>query len=178
VLGRVGLATLLMTGLCGCASSAVSVNSYRDPALGRERYATYAWGSPDALPVGDPRLDNDADFRERLEGAIDRELLRKGYRHDEQADFLVHYHASIADRLDVTRLDDLHFDCAAGSCDTDLIEYEAGTFVIDVVDARTNRLVWRGWAQDRIAPALGDRNRMFQLVDDAVRRMLDRFPTR
>ena len=36
--------------------------------------------------------------------------------------------------------------------DVDQITYTEGTFVIDLIDAETNKVVWRGWANDRIAP--------------------------
>ena len=179
VIPRLLLIPLLGAFVAGCAASTVHVGSHADPALGQRRYSTYAWGPADSLPLGDPRLDSDADFRDRMEGAIDRELTRKGYRRGQSPpDLLVHYHATIRERLDVNRLDDLHAYCAGDTCDTGIIEYEAGTFVLDIIDTRTNRLVWRGWAQDRIEPALGNPDRMRQLINEAVRRMLDRFPTR
>ena len=53
--------------------------------------------------------------------------------------------------------------------------YEAGTLVLDVVNTRANRLIWRGWAQDSVE-AFEDRDRMRQKVTEAVRRMMATFP--
>jgi hypothetical protein len=49
--------------------------------------------------------------------------------------------------------------------------------VLDIVDARTNRLLWRGWAQNNDAEEmLKDPDRMAKTVEEAVARMLLRLP--
>ena len=55
-------------------------------------------------------------------------------------------------------------------------EFEAGTIIVDVIDARTQRLVWRGWAQDSVDAALEDRDRLVRMVDDGVARMFAELP--
>jgi hypothetical protein len=49
--------------------------------------------------------------------------------------------------------------------------------VIDVIDGRTNRLIWRGWAQSGVADILNNRDRMARRIDQAVTRMFERFPS-
>ncbi len=36
--------------------------------------------------------------------------------------------------------------------DVDEITYTEGTIAIDVIDAKTNEIIWRGWAEDPIVP--------------------------
>ena len=48
--------------------------------------------------------------------------------------------------------------------------------MLDIVDARTNRVIWRGWAQQNLDELLGSGDRMAQTITEAVRRMLERFP--
>jgi hypothetical protein len=36
--------------------------------------------------------------------------------------------------------------------DVDQITYTEGTFVIDIIDAKKDQVIWRGWSQDRVAP--------------------------
>jgi len=55
-------------------------------------------------------------------------------------------------------------------------EYEAGTLVLDVVDTRTNRVIWRGWAQDAVGDMLEDRDTMERKINEAVTRILARLP--
>jgi hypothetical protein len=57
------------------------------------------------------------------------------------------------------------------------VRYEAGTLVLDVIDARTNTLIWRGWAQNSVEDMLDDRDRMAKTIDQAVARMLLRLPS-
>jgi hypothetical protein len=57
-----------------------------------------------------------------------------------------------------------------------VFEFEAGTLVLDVIDAGTNRLVWRGWAQQAIGDVLENRDHMARRIDEAVSRMLASLP--
>jgi hypothetical protein len=88
---------------------------------------------------------------------------------------LIHYHANISERIDINRVDRERGYCASDSC-AGVVRYEAGTLVIDVVDGRTNRLLWRGWAQSKVGDMLNNRDRMAQRIDEEVSRMFERFP--
>ena len=57
-----------------------------------------------------------------------------------------------------------------------MAEYEAGTLVLDIVDTRSNRLLWRGWAQNSVEDMLDDPDRMAKTIEEAVARMLRRLP--
>jgi hypothetical protein len=54
--------------------------------------------------------------------------------------------------------------------------YEAGTIVVDLVDADTSRLVWRGWAEGSIDGAIDDQTFMEHRIDEAVARIMERLP--
>ena len=91
-------------------------------------------------------------------------------------DLLIHYHASINQRIDVNRVDRRYGYCYGVDCPADVIEYEAGTLVLDIVDSRTNRVIWRGWAQDTVEGVLDNEDEMARQIDEAVTRMLARLP--
>jgi hypothetical protein len=57
-----------------------------------------------------------------------------------------------------------------------VIPYDEGTIVVDVIDARTNALVWRGWAQDSVTGIADHPGRMADYVDAAMRKIMERFP--
>lgn len=166
----------LALGAAGCATMNVSSQVQRD--LNFSQYHTYEWGEPDTLPVGDPRLATPF-FRDHLEGAVERALAGKGFERaasSADADLLFHYHASIDERIDVNRSDrDLGYGYQ-GNGGVTVNTFEAGTIVIDVVDAKTNRVVWRGWAQHSLEGVLDNPDRMAELIDKAVTRMMARFP--
>lgn len=39
-----------------------------------------------------------------------------------------------------------------------------------------NRIIWRGWARLDVTGVLDDRERLARRVDEAVRKILERFP--
>jgi hypothetical protein len=172
-----GIVILALLLASGCASS-MTVSSHVERGLDLSRYRTYDWGPADALPTGDPRLDKDPVFKDRVQGAVEKELAARGFEllNGGAPDLLIHYHANISTRIDVNRVDRTYGYCARGDCPPDVMEYEAGTLVLDIIDARSNRLIWRGWAQNSVEDALDDPDRMARLIDEAVTRMMRRLP--
>jgi len=175
--GRLLGVAIAMAGfvLSGCATMRVS--SHVERGLDFSQYRTFDWGPRDALPVGDPRLDKDPFFRDQVEGAIERQMAARGFERSaisESPDVRIHYHASINQRLDVR--EDRNGNCDNDDCPGRVIEYEAGTLVVDIVDARTDRLIWRGWAQDSVEGVPGNRDRLRRTIDEGVTRMFERLP--
>ena len=141
------LAALL--ALPGCAT--MNVSSHIERGVDFAQFRTWDFGPADALPTGDPRLDNNPFFKDYLEGAVGKELEARHYARATSGtpDLLVHYHANISKTFDINGVDSRYGYCY-DNCEPRFIEYEQGTIVLDVVDTRTNRVVWRGWAQDSI----------------------------
>lgn len=161
----------------GCAT--ISVSSHVEPGLDLDPYQTFDWGPADALPIGDARLDQDPSFNDWVQGAVERGLALKGIALAEsgaEPDLRIHYHANITERIDVDRLDQNFGFCTGEGCLPPVTTHEAGTLVIDIIDARTNRVIWRGWAQDSVEDELDDPDRMESTIEEAVTRMLARFP--
>jgi Domain of unknown function (DUF4136) len=168
--------TVSALGLTACAT--MTVSSHAERGLDFAQYRTYHWGPADALPTGDPRLDRNPFFQDHVQGAVEKHLAAKGLERSTSgtADLLMHYHASINQRIDVNRIDREYGYCYDQNCQVRVIDYEAGTLVLDLVDTRTNRLIWRGWAQNSVEGLLGDQDRMARNIDEAVRRMLRKLP--
>lgn len=165
---------VIAAGLAGCAP--VRVNSYSERAVDFSRYRTYAWSPTVHGPTGDPRLDDNRFFHERVRADIESGLNRRGYEAAAagEPDLIVHYHASVTQEIDVATVDAAY--CETNDCRPYV--YEAGTLLIDLVDARTSRIVWRGWAEGSIEGAIDDQRFMEQRVDEAVDRILERLPNR
>ena len=169
--------SLLMLSALTAGCAAMTVSSHIERNVTFSDYATYDWGPRDALPIGDPRLDNNPFFRDYAEGAIEKMLAARGYERATglDADVLVHYHASVNDRIDVYAADTAHGYCN-GNCEPRVIQYQEGTLVIDLVDRRTNKVVWRAWAQDTMDGIIDDQDRLERQVDAGVTRMMQMLP--
>lgn len=162
--------------LTGCAT-AMSVGSHVERGLDFSRYRSFAWGPADALPTGDARLDQNPFFKDQVQGAVEKQLALRGLPVTVgDADLLIHYHANITRRIDPNQADRAYGYCASGDCTRMPVDYEAGTLVLDLIDARTNRLIWRGWAQNSVEHLLHDPDRMAKAIQDGVTRMLRQLP--
>jgi hypothetical protein len=175
LIGSFAAATL---ALAACAT--LRVGSYVDRRANFASYRTYAWDQPDALPTGDPRLDRNPFFRDYVEGAIDKGFAERGLAaaSPAQSDLLVHYHISVTEHLDVTRFEQAFGYCRYEECEPFVQAVEAGTLVIDVHDARTRALVWRGWARDFVEAALLDQDVMKRQFTNQVKKTMADFPVR
>lgn len=174
--------TILATATLSACATTATVGSHVDPDLDLSRFRTFDWGPADALPTEDARLARNPAFKDRVQGAVEKGLAARGFQliaRGDTADLLIHYHANISQRINVNHADRAYgYGACARSqadCPTDLVEYEAGTLVLDVVDARTNKLVWRGWARTSVDGMLR-RPVMAKTINETVARILLRLP--
>jgi hypothetical protein len=169
---------LLALALTAAGCAPLAVNSYADRGFDMRPYRTFNWGPPDTHSTGDPRLDNNQIFDERVRMQVERELAGRGFEKttSQPPDFLVHYHASVTQEIDIRNLDREYQYCDEGDCAPYV--YDAGTLFIDIVDPRTNRLVWRGWAEGSVEGLLDNQVWLEERVDKTVARILNRLPRR
>ncbi len=142
-------------------------------------YATFAWleprGATTVVLLG--RSVNDASrlrgAHRLIEEAIERELDRKGLdlREPSEADFFVRFHTSVDQRFEIHadyRYRRPRFRLPATA---HIDSYDEGTLVIDVIDAGSERLVWRT-SVTRSIEAMN----LEKTIDKAVARALRNFP--
>jgi hypothetical protein len=162
---------LVIIAFAGCA--AMTVSSHIERTANFADFVTYDWGPPDNLPVGDPRLDNNPFFNDYLQGAIEKKLAANGYERalTGEPDLLVHYHASVNQKVDVYEVDHQYGYCY-DNCQPQIVDYEEGTLVVDIVDRKTGKVVWRGWAQDAMNGVIDNQQRLEKQVDEGVTKMM------
>lgn len=171
------ISAALLAASAGCAS--LQTGAYFDQALSVTAYRTFAFDSRDPLPTGDARLDNNPFFDSRMRSAVSLELEFKGLRHAETTpDLLVHYHASVSQRMDVIRADEGRGYTNVTGAESTVIQFDEGTILVDVADARTRQVVWRGWARADIGRVLDDAHAMDKFVHEAVHKMFVQFPSK
>jgi hypothetical protein len=123
--------------------------------------------------TGDPRLDNNRFFQERVEAAVELQLSARGFEKATDApDLLVRYYASVEQQVNANGADRPNVSCE--ECRP--FVFDAGTIVIDLIDARTHRLVWRGWEEASIDGVVNDQAWMEKRIDRSVTRILEQLP--
>jgi hypothetical protein len=171
-MARMAILTLATATLAGCAT--MRVNSFVERGVDFAQLRTYNWAPAEMLFTGDPRLDNNTFFQERLQTAVEKQLAAKGFEKitSSTPDLLLHYHASVGQEVDANGADQRY-----GFCDDCRPEvYDAGTILIDFVGGRSNKLVWRGWAEGTLDGVVDNQAWMEETVDAAVARILQRLP--
>lgn len=165
-------AAVFAATLTGCAT--LHVYSFVERGTDVSRYRTYDWAVDAPRATGDPRLDSNPFFNDRVHMAVDKELARRGFEKTVagKAQLLLHYHASMTQEIDLGAAD-----ANLGICSTCTpTVYDAGTLLIDLVDSRTDKLVWRGWAEGGLNDAIDSQDRMEARIDETVRRIMEKLP--
>ncbi len=177
------LAALLLTALCAC--STLRVSSDYDPAFDFSGFRTWDWLTGTSAGSVDPRLPRGL-VEERIRAAVEKHLAARGYPRSGSGtpDFRVGYHAAVEDKVDVRSINRAYgygpgWGAGRGLMirDTYVRQYEQGTLILDIVDPRTNVLVWRGSAQAEVYSYATPEQREAR-IDDAVGQILERFPPR
>jgi hypothetical protein len=157
---------LALIGLAfwAAAASAADVKVDYDKDADFSRYKSWSWrpGTPAPNPVADKRL------RE----AIESRLAARGLGLVERAgDLEVVYHAAGENRIGVEKLGykEPGFENEA----TRVRYVRVGTVMIDMIDAASRKVVWRGQAQDIANPAPHDIERM---INEGMDELFQHFP--
>ncbi len=172
------LGFLALAALTAAACAApLRVNAYAERGADVSQYRTYDFAPVEAVPTGDPRLDSNPFFNERIQAAAERELRSKGYlRVPGTPAFLVHFHASVNQEIDVNAIDQRSGYCSEGDCQPFL--YDAGSLVMDLVDASSRKMLWRGWARGNLDGVIDNQQWMDEMIDDAVAKIVAKMPGR
>lgn len=159
----------------GFACAPVQVNTSLERGMNFTEYKSFAFAAEDKFVTGDPRLDNNEFFVNQIKKSAARVLESRGFEATSPAtaQLVIHYHANVNQQIDVNELDSRYGYCE--SCQSSV--YSAGTITLDFVDARTNHLVWRGWAEGSL-DGIDNQELIEQRVDDAVTRILAKLPPR
>ena len=166
--------SIAVLALAGCAT--LRVNSYLDRGAEFSRYRSYAWAERGPFATGDPRLDNNRFFSQRIEEAVDMQLAARGFDKVSAgtADVLLHIHARMDQRVDTAEFDPIDGHCIDDDCRPEV--YDAGTLMVDFMDRRTNRLAWRGWAERSFDGVVDDQKWLETTIDKTVARILAQLP--
>jgi hypothetical protein len=183
--------SLVLVGSIAACTPAPKIGYDFDRATDFGAYHTYAWLSGDQEKTGDRRADSSTvDMRIRI--AVGTQLRLKGYeaRPEGKPDFYVAYHVGLKDSSPSISTqyysDGMAGHAFARSADSRLAgktapagneapSYLTGSLLIDVIDAASKRLVWRGTAAGEVDPGLTSQQRD-ERTKAIVQSILSHFP--
>lgn len=151
---RIAAALIAATALLACASPPISVQFDREEDFSALR--RFAW-YPNRTPAQTRKQGRFPEQFAAAERTVERGLMERGYQKVPRAsaDFLVLCQLSLERQLDTRtvnepyRMGGSEWEVHRVVTREETIEYQRGTVLIDVLDARSRRLVWRGSASGR-----------------------------
>ena len=166
------LGVALLTMLAACASSP-TVHTDSDPSAQFSQYRTYSWL---AKPEGVSPL-----AQERIIAAVDAQLQAKGWTQaDSGGDVcIVAIKTSQTERTLQTFYDGMGGGWrwrgfgGFGESTTTEQDFKEGTLVVDLYDAKTKQLIWRGSAEDTLSSKAENNEKN---LDKGVAKMFKDFP--
>ena len=120
----------------------------------------------------------------RVKNSVIKELEYNGFEmRFTRPDFLVAIQTSVDSKVDINAWGYTYapYDVYHGGYgywgvpSMGVYKYEEGTLILDIIDPKSMTLIWRGVAQ-RALPSRLDNDRIQQIVDEAVRRVLYYWP--
>jgi len=167
---------------CGCATATVSSDFNRSTDFSKLK--TYDWSSAQA-PAGDIRFDDPA-LQTVIKQSVDAELQAKGFQKSTsgQPDLLLKYYVTVEQKEKFpTDFAPPPFNPRAGVTgmssyavrETTAIHYEEGTFVLDMTEPASGKILWRGMMQGMVDPG-GTPEKRVARAPGAVAKVLAKFP--
>jgi hypothetical protein len=167
------LATSALILTLGAVALAIDTKTDYDRSADFAQYRTFAWKAPRAA---NGVVSNDL-VMSRIQAAAGEQLGTKGLRHDTlKPDLYVVAHVAAKEVRDVDYLPPLGGWRNWGWMGPDIIvnEYVKGTIVLDLVDTKTNKLVWRAVTTDTASDLLDVQSA--KNVDKMIADSLEHFP--
>jgi hypothetical protein len=153
---------ILSIGLSACMTPVES--ELLSPEIDFSTFRSFNWIDPADTPytaafAQTPLIDK------RVRLTIDEQFILKGYRkvEVEKADFLVTYHAEAAERVE--------FYAVGGARTVEAEPYFDTAIMIDVYEATSKRLAWRGL----VRKAFDNREAAIESIRGSVQKIVEKF---
>lgn len=175
-------------GFTGCAPS-FNVSTDYDEATNFTQYQTWSWYQDQPVAKSDSTRGYSTFLDKRIKTAVENEMARRGFQKAtsrNQADMLLAYDVSI-DNVQRVRPDYISVPMIGYGYyygyryaytynrlynNTTVQEYQAGTIILDIVDAKSNELVWRGTGQT----SASEKSLTQEKVQEIVTQILAKYP--
>lgn len=171
---RIALTLLCIALGALAACSPYQVRSDYDLTADFAKYKTFALVPPPAETSGETQAVNPL-LDGRIRTALERELPTKGFTAagGQEPDILVGYFMVVEEKQDYHWV--YTYWGWGGVAEPMPYTYSIGSIVVDLVDAKTKKLLWRGSATAGVATATNPAQSQ-QKVDAAIRAILAKYP--
>ena len=103
-------------------------------------------------------------------------MAPKGFRETTQdPDFLVAFHTGVQDKTDVQSWGYGYGYWGMGGGGVSTINYQEGTLILDFINPKTKKLIWRGVGKKVVSQKATPEKRE-KGINDAVEKILNQFP--
>jgi hypothetical protein len=161
-IGAVAVASLVAAG-----AYAQNVNTDADPSAPFSTYMTYAWtpGSPSPVSL----------MEQRIHAAVERQMSAKGFKlaTDQTPDVYIATHVLTQEQPQVIANGFGPWAFGGGFGSFDVRTFVQGTLIVDMYDAKTRKMVWRGVATDT---ASDKASKNTAKIDKALEKMFKHYP--
>jgi len=157
---------VLSVGMCLMAvvASAQKVSVDYDKEVNLASFSSYAWEP--GVPAPSPLVDK------RIIAAIDRQLASKGWAKDDSApSAIITYQAGVEVERQLNSWGSGPRWSGFGTVNVEQIH--TGLLLVDIYEAKTGRLIWRGFASDTISD---DIEKNEKRMNEAVSKMFKQLP--
>jgi len=168
----------------GCAP--VDVQTQFNESANFSNLRTYAWLQTDELPGDNVRVNNPA-VVELVRGAVENSLRKKGYlkQDDGDVDFFVTWFGAIETKVKVESIEHFYGSYGYGTIAASMPvkakegerrrEYEEGTIIIDVLDPKSHKPLWRGISTKRLLQGMNKKEADLY-IKEVVNGIVAKFP--
>jgi hypothetical protein len=159
--------------LGSCASSYV-VNSDYDRNVNFRTYATYQIVN-DTEGKGDPILNSSLNLN-RINKAVNAEMQSRGYTVSQtNPDLIIKYQTDVRDRQYTQNMNPGFGYWGWWGNNTQTRTYEQARLIINLIDSKSNQLVWQGWSTGEAKKPSKDQD---AAIRDQVYRIMKQYPHR
>ena len=161
----------------GC-SHQIHVHTDSDPTFEAGNYHSFDWDQKTNIEAGkNPIYYNELNDK-RIKSSVAVELARRGYTlSDTNPELFIHYHIIVEDQS--VLIEEPYAENYSSSRirpRTNVYLYREGTLILDMMDAKTNELVWRGWATSSLDQFYTPQEKD-DLIKTAVEKIFRKYPS-
>ena len=176
IMKQIKLPIAILLFLAGCSPD-ITVRTDYDPDYDLWTFRTFDWGQKVNIEEDQNPFHYNELNDKRIKSAVQGQMSSRGYLlTNTNPDLILHYHIIVKDKSTlVTDAHGYHYGPYWTRMETNVYSYREGTLILDLMDSKTNNLVWRGWAVSPLDSSYKPEE-IERLINITVARLFKKFP--